>query len=79
MILVDTSVWIDYLRAGDENLSLLLQKSSVLMHPFIIGELACANLGNREEVLALLKNLPVAPVATPDEVLYFIEHGRGLY
>ena len=58
MILVDTSVWIDHLRAGDAELSALLNGSQVLMHPFVLGELACDNLRNRTEVLALLKDLP---------------------
>ena len=36
MILVDTSVWIDHLCAGDENLVTLLDSSQVLAHPFVI-------------------------------------------
>lgn len=82
MILVDTSVWIDHLRAGDVDLATLLNGSQVLMHPFVLGELACGNLRNRNEVLALLKDLPRAAVATDDEVLFFIERhtlmGRGI-
>jgi predicted nucleic acid-binding protein len=64
MILVDTSVWIDHLRATDKGLIALLNSHQVLVHPFVIGELACGNLRNRTEVLALLKDLPKAPVAT---------------
>ena len=60
MILVDTSVWIDHLRASDAELIALLNRSQVLMHPFVLGELACGNLRNRTEVLALLKDLPQA-------------------
>jgi len=82
MILVDTSVWVDHLRAGDEDLSTLLNNSQVLMHPFVLGELACGNLRNREMVLRLLKDLPHAALATDDEVLFFIERhalmGRGI-
>ena len=58
MILVDTSVWIDHLRAGDAKLAELLNGSQVLMHPFVVGELACGNLHNRTELLALLNDLP---------------------
>lgn len=82
MILVDTSVWIDHLRAGDAELAALLNGSQVLMHPFVLGELACGNLRNRTEVLALLKGLPRAALATDEEVLFFIERhalmGRGI-
>lgn len=58
MILVDTSVWVDHLRAGVEDLAALLNNSQVLMHPFVLGELACGNLRNRDELLVLLKDLP---------------------
>ncbi len=82
MILVDTSVWIDHLRAGDEHLGTLLESCQVLAHPFVTGELACGNLINRTEVLALLGQLPQAPLATDAEVLIFIEQfaliGRGI-
>ena len=53
MILVDTSVWIDHLRVGDEGLVTLLDSAQVLCHPFIVGELACGNLRNRGEALTL--------------------------
>ena len=60
----------------------LLNSGLVLIHPFVIGELACGNLGNRVEVLGLLKGLPKGPVGFDDEVLFFIERhqlmGRGL-
>jgi len=82
MILVDTSVWVDHLRKGDRGLASLLTASGVLMHPFVIGELACGNLRKRDEVLALLRDLPLVTVASDNEVLFFIERntlmGRGL-
>ena len=82
MILVDTSVWIDHFRAGNKRLSDLLTSTQVLIHPFIIGELACGNLHNRAEILKLLGRLPQARIASDSEVLYFIEKqtlmGRGV-
>lgn len=82
MILVDTSVWADHLRRGLPALAALLERGSVLMHPFVRGELACGNLKNRREVLRLLGELPAAPTATDVEVLDFIERralmGRGM-
>lgn len=76
MILVDTSVWVDHLRAGEPQLVELLNANRVLVHPFIIGELACGNLHNRKTVLSLLRKLPTVRLATDDEVLFFIErHG----
>lgn len=82
MILVDTSVWIDHLRASEPVLVGLLNTGHVLVHPFIVGELACGQLQNRAEILALLQELSAAPVATHEEVLFFIERhrvmGRGI-
>jgi predicted nucleic acid-binding protein len=82
MILVDTSVWIDHLRRGDPALIAALEAGRVLMHPFVVGELACGNLRNRVELLSLLRDLPPAPVATDAEALGFIDRhglmGRGI-
>lgn len=82
MILVDTSVWVDHLRSTEPALVSALETGNVLTHPFVIGELACGNLRNRVEVLALLQDLPAAPVATAAEALAFIDArslmGRGI-
>jgi len=82
MILVDTSVWVDYLRGGRGQLKNLLEDNQVLVHPSVIGELACGNLNNRLEILSLLKQLPKAISATDTEVLLLIEQyklsGRGI-
>lgn len=73
MILVDTSVWIAHLRKGASSLASALEQGQVLMHPFVLGELACGNLKNRRQVLRLLGDLPNAPQATNAEVMNFIE------
>lgn len=76
MILVDTSVWIDHLRHGNERLRSLLEEASVLCHPFVLGELACGNLKNRTEILGLLASLPEARIADQHEVLHVIDRYR---
>jgi predicted nucleic acid-binding protein len=82
MILVDTSVWVDHFRRGNGRFSLLLRNDAVLTHPMVIGELACGNLRNRDEILGHLASLRQVTVASHDEVLAFIKthriHGRGL-
>ena len=82
MILVDTSVWVDHLRRGDAQLARLLERGAVVMHPFVIGEIACGSLADRRSILELLQDLPMAEVADSDEVLGFIErqnlHGKGV-
>jgi predicted nucleic acid-binding protein len=82
MILVDTSVWIDHLRHGDVELASALQSFEVLCHPHVVGEFACGNLRARDDVLTLLQALPVSPVVSDKEVLFFIDNyslmGRGI-
>lgn len=54
----------------------------VSTHPFVIGELACGNLGNRKEILSLMNSLPLVSRVEDDEILFFIEKhslaGRGI-
>ena len=82
MILVDTTVWVDHLRGGDAQLAELLERGAVVMHPFVVGEIACGNLSDRSSILELLRDLPAAVVAEGEEVLGFIErhrlHGKGI-
>lgn len=73
MVLVDTSIWVSHFRDGNPQLEKLLFKGKVACHPFIIGELACGNLKNRDEILSLLQALPLAMTAEHEEVLHFIE------
>jgi predicted nucleic acid-binding protein len=76
MILVDTSVWIDHLRRGEQALAALLEENRVLLHPFVIGEIACGTLSDRAEALELLGNLPSATLAEHHEVLDFVDQHR---
>lgn len=78
MILVDTSVWIEHLRSGNDRLKILLLDKQVVCHPFVIGELACGTLQKREEILSLLTALPEVELLEHDEVMNFLE-GRRLY
>jgi predicted nucleic acid-binding protein len=82
MVLVDTSVWVFHLRAGNAELETLLNKSQVMCHQYVIGEIACGNIKNRTEILTLLQRLPQVTHAKHEEVMGFIEThklmGKGL-
>ena len=82
MILVDTSIWINHLRRTDALLARLLDAGRVLVHPFVIGEVALGLMRQRKVILAALLGLPRTQVATEEEVLGFIERhtlsGRGV-
>jgi predicted nucleic acid-binding protein len=73
MILVDTSVWVDHLRANEPLLASFLTQNKVLGHSFVRGEIALGNLRQRETILSALDNLPQAPLVFNDELNYFIE------
>lgn len=78
MILVDSSVWIDHLRAQDPALTRLLEESLVLAHPWVTGEIALGNLRDRSQVLGSMNKLSQATVATDHEVRHLIEQ-KELY
>jgi predicted nucleic acid-binding protein len=72
VILVDTSVWIDHLRATDTHLAQLLDDGRVLSHPFITGEIALGNLRQRNVIIEALEALPGITVAEHGEVMHVI-------
>jgi predicted nucleic acid-binding protein len=76
MVLVDTAIWVTHLIDGSPQLKKLLLKEEVVCHPFILGELACGNIKNRNEIMSLLRSLPMAPTISIDELLYFIEQNE---
>ena len=82
MILVDTSIWVDHLRSRSRTLVGLLEADQVLVHPFVIGELACGQLANRREILELLESLPTAATARHEDVLALLDtrrlYGKGI-
>ena len=76
MILADTSVWIAHFRAPDAGLMARLEAEDLLGHPFVIGELAMGNLGQRLATLQFLDELPKAVVASHAEVTGLVEGQR---
>jgi len=78
LILADTSVWIDHLRWGNDKLRKQLDDGQIVIHPFIIAELALGSLEKRTQTLALLDLLPQVQVAQLSEVRLAIE-ARRLY
>lgn len=76
MTLVDTSVWINHFRKPEAALVQLLADGMAGIHPYVIGELACGNLKDRELILRLLRALPLAPVANESEIYYLLDRYR---
>jgi predicted nucleic acid-binding protein len=76
VILVDTSVWVDHLRAGDALLQDLLDRERVLSHPFVIGELALGSIPQRAATLRQLNRLPSSIIARHDHVMLLVDQQR---
>ena len=72
-VLVDTSVWVDHFRRCNDVLVALLHKDQVLVHPWVIGEIACGTPPRRHATLADLASLQVVRQASASEVLDFVE------
>ena len=81
MILVDTSVWVAHFRRREARLVELLEKQRVLVHPWVLGELALGHLPDRSVILHLLSKEPGPVLASDDEVLCLVEsrlQGSGI-
>ena len=85
MILVDTSVWVDFFRGAERaaDLAVHLESNFVLLHPWVLGELVLGGLGpRRKSVIADLKRLPAVALVPDEEVLDLILmrelSGRGI-
>lgn len=78
MILADTSVWIDHFRSGNKELQKALSRRQIVMHTWVVAELALGSLRDRANTLAMLELLPQARVAQMAELRLMIE-ARHLY
>ncbi|HME58573.1 MAG TPA: type II toxin-antitoxin system VapC family toxin [Terracidiphilus sp.] len=78
MILADTTVWIDHFRSDNKEMRRQLDKLNIVIHPFIIAELALGSLRERSKTLAWLDRLPQLGVAHINEVRQMTEM-RSLY
>lgn len=74
MILVDSSIWVDHLHHGNEAMRRLLFSRSVLMHPFVLQEIALGSLRDRSNVLATMRKMPQARTASTQDVMLLIEN-----
>ena len=78
MILADTSVWIDYFRSGHKKLQKALNHGQLVIHPWVVAELALGSLRDRSNTLRMLDHLPHMRVAQISELRLVIE-ARHLY
>lgn len=75
-VLVDTSVWVDHFRRRNDALAGLLELDLVMIHPMVLGELACGTPPARAQTLADLDRLQQTQQASLREVMAFVERER---
>ncbi len=75
-VLVDTSVWVDHFRNCNDALIRLLAFDLVMMHPMVLGEIACGTPPNRAQTLSDLEKLQQTQQASVRELIAFIERER---
>jgi|ERR1035438_8596612 predicted nucleic acid-binding protein len=73
MILADTSIWVDHLRGRNPEMEKRLGMGQIVMHPFIVAEIALGSLHNRRELLDEMEALLEVRVAQLNEVRHMIE------
>jgi hypothetical protein len=73
VILADTSIWIDHLHRNNPELQERIERGRIVMHPFIVAEIALGSLGNRRKTFALMEALWQLDVAYLEEVRNMIE------
>lgn len=76
MILVDASIWVDHIHAGEPQPDAYLMREQALMHPHVLGEFALGSIKDREHVLSRLERLPVPNVARERYVLHLIDQQK---
>ncbi|MDE2595218.1 MAG: VapC toxin family PIN domain ribonuclease [Burkholderiales bacterium] len=77
-VLIDTSVWVAHFRQRNASLVALLATDQALMHPMVLGELACGTPPERTRTLSDLGLLQVTQQASLREVIAFVD-GEQLY
>jgi predicted nucleic acid-binding protein len=73
MILADTSIWVDYFRRRNPEMEKRLSRGQIVMHPFVVAEIALGSLHNRRKRLEEMEALLGVKVAQLNEVRHMIE------
>jgi hypothetical protein len=75
VILVDTSIWVEMFRRGrfKAELERLIASDQLCTHPFVIAELACGYLPDRQQTLLEFDKLPALPAMGVADVRYMLE------
>jgi predicted nucleic acid-binding protein len=75
-VLIDSSCWINHLKAADAEVIDILSTGRALTHPMVIGELALGTPKDRKRTLEAISLLQRTNAVSMTEVLDFVEMER---
>ena len=81
MIVVDSSIWIAFLRRPDERLFRLIEQGALLQHPFVTGEVGMGSFASaaaRSETIKILFDFAPLEVV-PDAEFHIFVGNNQLY
>lgn len=82
MTVVDSSIWIRHIQSRNPVLDVYTRKRTAMIHPMVLGELACGMFARREERFRLWHGLPRIDEHPHSVVIDWIESerlmGRGI-
>lgn len=85
MVIVDTSIWVDFLRSSDSRLSELIASDLVLQHPFVTAEVGMGSfrsIHDRVKTIELLDAFEQAQIAEWNDFHQFVSshclYGTGI-
>lgn len=76
MISVDTSVWIDQFRSPLEEFPALARQKQLVIHPFVIGELALGTFTDWRRAVDGLRRMARAEIVSEDDFFAFVDDNR---
>ena len=75
-VLIDTSAWINHLKAADAAVIDILTTGRALTHPMVLGELSLGMPKDRKRTLEAISLLQRTNAASMSEVLGFVEKDK---
>lgn len=85
MVIVDTSIWVDSMRRGDDRLADWMAADMILQHPFVTAEISMGSfpsLADRSYIIDLLDSFEQIEVAEAQHFHSFVAkhelYGTGI-
>lgn len=75
-VIVDTSVFVDFIKKGNADLHDLLEDDLVIIHPFVVTEILLGGSLKNRVLHALILNLPSAGIIKPQNLDRWIQEER---